>query len=265
MSVGLVDWGGVPGIGPKFESQENQVWWGHENLQIRDPLAIVASTATDVGNTPTSVLRAGLVMGKITASGKWGAYSVSATNGLEVALGVLSHAVQMLDPTGVAADRQGITILIGGLLKGGSLYGLDANARRQLSRRFIFDDDLLGVSGSSFAGGAFLREISKAADYTVVAADNLTEFVATAAAVFTLPAIGKGYRFKFRQTADANLTISSAEGENIVAFNNATADGIAFSTAGNKIGAGAIVYSNAAGDKWIYETIGAHTLTVVDA
>ena len=265
MSIGLVDWGGTPGIGPKFESQENQVWWGHENLQIRDPLAIIASTATDATNSPTSVLRAGLVLGKITASGKYGPYDPAATDGRERAIGVLTHAVQMLDPTGVAADRQGITILIGGLLKGPALYGLDGTARRHLSRRFIFDDDLTGLYGSSLAGGGWLREISKAADYTVVAADNFTEFVATAAAVFTLPAIGKGLRFKFRQEADANLTISSAEGENVVAFNNATADGISFVTAGNKIGAGAIVYSNAAGTKWIYETLGAHTLTVVDA
>jgi hypothetical protein len=263
MSIGIQSAVGAgPGIQSKVESQERQVWWGHENLRIFDPMPAIKSTAVDSGNTPTTHLRGGLVMAKITSGGLWAEYDPSQTDGRQIARGVLMGGLSMLSTSGAAEQKQGV-ILIGGLLKASQLLGLDASARQQLSRTFIFDDDIQG----RIWGGSFFQEVSKAANYTVVAADNLTEFVATAAVDFTLPAIGRGYRFKFRQTADADLNVISAEGDNIVAEGNATADQVGFATSSEKIGGAFIVYSNRAGDAWVVEnaSAGNNTVTVTDA
>lgn len=260
--MGRFNVGGGPGMSTTRTSFENQWWWGHENLRILDALPLIVSTAIDAGASPTSVLREGLIMAKVTASGKWAEYDVTQTDGREVARGILIGTQSMLNTTtGVVEDKNGgpFEIAIGGLAMAAKLYGLDSNARRQLSLRFVFDDDVPGHHW----GGAFIREIVKITDYTVVAADNFTEFVLrTATGVFTLPAIGKGYRFKFRSEVNAALGILSPEGNNIVALNDVAATSATFQTANMMIGAGAIVYSNAAGDKWIFENRSAGTATV---
>lgn len=260
--MGRFNLGGGPGISAKRESFENQWWWGHESLRIFDALPLIVSTAIDAGASPTTVLRSGLVMGKVTASGKWAEYDITQTDGREVARGILEGTVNMLNSTtGAVEDKHGgpHEIIIGGLAMASKLFGLDANARRQLGSRFLFDDE---VSGRLW-GGSFLREVVKITDYTVVAADNFTEFVLrTATGVFTLPAIGKGYRFKFRSEVNAAMGILSPEGNNIVALNDVAATSATFQTAGQMLGAGAIVYSNAAGDKWIFENRSAGTAAV---
>lgn len=250
--MGRFNTGGDPGIHLKVMSAHRQVWWGHENLRILEELPKIVSTAVDATNTPTTDLRAGLVLGKVTSSGLWKQYDPAATDGSQQARGVLLSDLRMLNVTSGAVENKTGSILVGGLVKAAELIGLDSAARVQMARMFIFDDDFPGRGW----GGAWANEVSKAADYTVVAADNMTEFVATAAVNFTLPAIGKGYRFKFRQQADANLTVTSAEGDNIVANNDASADSVSAQTASNKIGAAFTVYSNLAGTKWIVEFSG---------
>lgn len=258
--MSLLNLNALPGFQPLAQSEENQVWFGHENLRLFDPLPVIGAAAVDAANTPTTTLRNGLVLAKKTADGLWYEYDPTQTDGREVAAGVLIQSLSMLNiVTGVVSNKNG-RILVGGLLKASALIGLDRGARRQLASRFTFDDDFAGADW----GGGFKRELAKAANYAVVAADNNTEFVATAAAVFTLPAIGKGYRFKFRNQADTNMGVASAEGTNMVALNNAGASSVTFSTAGQKIGGAVIVYSNKAGDKWIVEnaSAGANTITV---
>lgn len=258
--MGRFNVGGAPGIHVKQQTQEKQIWWMHENLRVFDNLPKIVSTAVDSTNTPTTDLRSGLVLGKVTSSGKWKQYDPTATDGSQQAQGVLLGGVRMMNVvSGVVEDKDG-EVLVGGFLKAGQLIGLDSAARIQLAQRFVFDDDLVGRGW----GGPLAREVSKAADYVVVAADNMTEFVATAAVNFTLPAIGKGYRFKFRQTADANMGVVSAEGDNMIGMNDASADSATFSTSSQKIGAALNVYSNLAGDKWIIENVsaGANAVTL---
>ena len=137
----LSDISGLPGINAAVESQEKQVWWGHENLQIIDPQQIMVSTAVDASSTPTTTLRAGLVLGRITASGKWREYLNGSADGSETAKGVLLQDVQMLGNDAVARDAQGV-ILIGGLVKASQLNGIDAAGRTDMANRFFFDDDI---------------------------------------------------------------------------------------------------------------------------
>ena len=82
--------------------------------------------------------------------------------------------------------------------------------------------------------------------------------------MFTLPALANGYKFGFRVQADQTITVASAAGDDMVAFNDASADSVAFSTGGAKVGGLVVVYTNPAGTKWIVEdhSAGANTITV---
>ena len=104
----------------------------------------------------------------------------------------------------------------------------------------------------------------KDADYTLTAADHGKLLFATAAAAFTLPAKAEGLAFRFFQSADAN--ISAVGSTDIITFNNAGASSVAFSTAGNKIGAAFMlecVDIDGAGTlKWVFTQLCKHTLTV---
>lgn len=72
-------------------------------------------------------LVAGTVLGKITASGKYAAYSNAAADGTEVAAGILFEAV---DAT--AADKSGVMIARHAEVNGDELTGNDANGTADL-------------------------------------------------------------------------------------------------------------------------------------
>lgn len=248
--MAILNSNGMPGIQASISSAEAQVWYGHENLKILAQDATIGAAAIDAGNSPTSQLRPGLVMAKKDADGFWYEYDATQTDGREVARGVLVRGVGMLNVTsGAAENKVGPEIMIGGQLKAAALNGLDATARLQMVN-FTFDDQLPSIS--RFNDG-FLREVSKAANYTVLASDNVTEFVATAAVVFTLPAIQKGLRFKFRQQANASLHVAAASAV-LVGLNSATLNSVTFNTAGQMLGAAVTIRSNDAGTKWIAES-----------
>ena len=81
--------------------------WGEET----DFAIQISSTARDIGNTPsTSLLRGGLVMGKITSGGKWAAYNAEASDGTETARGILKHSVDLRDIDGTEVDSPGVAM-----------------------------------------------------------------------------------------------------------------------------------------------------------
>src|SRR5512137_1267458 len=69
---------------------------------------LIASTARDAGNTPTTTLRKGLVLGRVTASGKYKEYDADAQDGTEVARVILDDEVDLLDESGSAADTEAL-------------------------------------------------------------------------------------------------------------------------------------------------------------
>ena len=114
----------------------------------------------------------------------------------------------------------------------------------------------------------YANEIAKTADYTVKVAESGTLFTntgATGAVIFTLPARQSLLAYGFLVVADQNLTVVSAAGDDIVVFNDASADSVAFSTSSEKIGGQFFVWCNQAGTKWyvINLSAGANTVTVV--
>ena len=96
----------------------------------------IASTARDSGNTPTTTLRRGLVVGKITASGKYAQYSGAATNGTGTAAGILVHEVDLLGPYASAQDATGL-MLVHGYVKESVCIGLDEDGKADLKHILV--------------------------------------------------------------------------------------------------------------------------------
>lgn len=250
----------MPGMGTPYETSERAILWNSSH-PVMETSEIIVSTTVDATNSTTTQLRPGLLLGKITASGKLGAYSATATDGRDVVYGVLGVHVNMLDPvSGTAGDRTGGKIYLMAPLVASKLLGLDYQARTQMRGRFLFDDSVAGAIGIP-------RTVAKTADYTVLAADNGTLFTNQAAAgavVFTLPALADitvGWSASFFVETDQSVTVTAPSGK-LVAFNNATRTSIAFSTSSEKIGARIDITVNADATKYLANVqLGAETQT----
>ena len=110
-------------------------------------------------------------------------------------------------------------------------------------------------------------EQAKTANYTISAKEAGTMFTnagASGAVVFTLPTLSPYLLFYFRVVADQDVTVGSAAGNDMVAYNDVDASSVAFSTGTQKIGGGLCVFSNAAGTDWhvVNMSAGANTITV---
>lgn len=247
-------YGQQPGMGAAQFTGQSAVATGREGL-LEYGTVIMVSTAVDAGSSPTTVLRSGLVLGKVTASGKYKQHDGTATDGSEVAVLVLNQEMSTLDYAGAAADKEA-HVLVRGVLQAANLPNLSAVSRRQLlaTGRYLFDDDLAAAYGAS---AGMQREAAAAGPtQTLTAADVGTLWVTSAACAFTLPAIAPGLGpFEFLNGADANMSVASAEGDNVITDGDLSADSVAFSTASHKIGGRVRFRANAAGTKWLTEIL----------
>jgi len=235
---------GIPGTGAAVFNQTAALFWGGDEsrLQILRYDAQISSAAIDATMSPTNVLRSGLLLGKITASGLLKEWDPDGSDGSEVLHSVNEFEQRMVDYLGTAQNRFTGVIVQAPLrakelrIQGVSLVGATDEylARRQLHAMGCrLDDDPQG-----FLAGATPRRSVKITNYTVVGDDNGTLFVAkTADATFTLPAIKAGLTFEFMRLDDFELVVASAEGDNMIVGNDASADSITFTTAGQQIGA----------------------------
>jgi len=254
-------YGIVPGLTTSRETYEAEFRWGSQYQGVFAN-ALIDGAAVDSGNSPTYELRPGLLLGQVISTGKYKQYSPTATDGSEVAAAVLIEALRMQDFNGTNVDRF-YAVLVGGPVQGAKILGLDLMARQQMGK-FIFDD-IFAIPGNHWF--PWKRFQTKTAAYTLVANDNFTLFDnvgATTAITFTLPTLANGYLFGFSVQAAQNVTVASSAGDDMIAYNDASADSVAFSTGGSLIGGQVWVYSNPAGTKWIVEdhSAGANTITV---
>lgn len=259
MSSTMGDWMALPGPQAARETAETNFLWFRGATAVFQNGVVVLSSTLDSGSSTTTQLRAGLLMGKITSSSKYTQYSPTATDGSQVVAGVLVYPVSMIGPDGVAVDKMNV-LVVGGCVKNASLQGLDAQARQQMRGRFIFDDDYQGNYTYPWR-----QELSKTANYTVTAADKGTLFDnagAVGAVIFTLPTLANGLCYGFSVQADQNVTISSAAGDDMIAPNDASADSVAFTTGGDKVGAMVVVYSNPGATKWVVEKRCSNAMTI---
>ncbi len=246
-------YGIFPGITTSRETYEAEFRWGSQ-FQGVFTNALIDGNSIDSGNTPTFELRPGLLLGQVISTGKWKNYSNTATDGTEVAAGILIEGLRMLDFSNVATDRF-YAVLVGGPVQAAKILNLDNMARQQMDK-FIFDD-IFNIQGSHWY--PFKRMQVKAANYTIVAADNHTIFDntgATGEVDLTLPAILPGYFFALRASVAQVFKFISNEGSNVIgtALTNSSVSVTA-------IGGVIWIYSNSAGTKWVVEQHGTQTIT----
>ena len=246
---------GAPGIGSDLTTIEKQIFWGGDASKVATWFnGVILSSTTDDNNTPTTVLRPGLVLGRITSTGKFAAYDPTATNGAEIAIAVLAHELRMTDFNAVAGDRV-MAVCVAGNIRGNKLIEsgatsdtLNKMARAQMHPRFIFDDDLAGNRHP------WENVVAKTADYTVLLADNnkmFTTLGASATVSFTLPAVERGLRFRFHSQADQTMKVISVGTDDMVVFNDLAADNIYFETASEIIGGVIEVTADSLGTSWL--------------
>ena len=262
-SAFFAGFGNAPGIGAAVETFEQAITWGRQASLIYAPV-VISSTATDPTNVPTTLLRPGLCMGIITATGQWSNYSASNSDGTQIAQGILPVGFQMVDPFTQLTQTKAWGMLVGGAIKAANIIGLDNNARAQLSPRFLFDDFLQGVPNDNyrFPWNSF---VSKTASYAIQPTDNFTLFDNTGAAgpiTFTLPPILNGYSIGIRVVTNQNVLVTSNEGANIIALNNASANTLAYQTGAQLIGGYMALFTNPQGTKWILENNSSNAITI---
>ena len=225
-----------PGIGALLATTEREILWGTDDsrlLAIRKS-AVISGATRDAGNSPTTILRAGLILGKVTSTGEYEEYDSDATDGTQIAEVILNREFRAQDFDANNVDRVA-EVLAGGLVRADQLLLLDGQARQQLSPRFLFDDDLFGRYTRL---GMPLTNVQVTGNTTVTAAQTGSRFVSTGADVaFTLPTLAIGLVYEFLMAADQELVVQSVAGDDIVVGNDLSADKVTFTTASEQIGA----------------------------
>lgn len=258
----------APGFTAIQETEEAQIWAsGPDNNHQRFQMKVtIDSTVTDSGNTPTSTLRGGLVMGLKDSDGNAYAYDADANDGTQKIIGVLEKHVNMLDRFGTAEDKFS-KILNSGIIKlAADLVGEDKFAIAVLAR-LGFRFPQVDPHGSLFGFYPKARYF-KAADYTLLDADHGCRFVATAAVNFTLPSlatVGPGYWVHLYNAANTDMVITGAANTILIGdAGGAPSTTITFNTANEKMGGQALMYSDyadAAGSLAWYVLFTARTYT----
>lgn len=275
-------WGSIPGIDDIRENTEAAITWGpwEYNRAFIVP-TLLDGAARDAGNSPTTVLRAGLMLGVNRSSGKASEWDPAATDGTQDFAGILLWD-SISQQLGSDKDRWFGFMLVGGLVKssavlvpGAASAGIDGSTSEYLVRglmsgRYLLDDPYhYGSSGNPNFGG-WKNIVNITANKTLVEADNNTLFTnlgATGAITLTLPAItnSKGQRYGFFNCVNQNIAFAAAAAGDLIGFNNAAADTATLGTAGNKIGgqleALGIGPVGASG-QWAITSKGPHTVTM---
>lgn len=263
-----------PGINAPLGNVENTFYWDKHYLNIFDGGDFLSST-TDAGNTVTTVLRPGLLLGRVYSSGLLKAWNPTGTDGSQYIFGILDNpGMSMADSLGTAKQRHRGGIMVRGAVKpqrllipGQASFGIAGNAyeyliRAQLNQRgfLVYNDPVSDslLSMSKFLGG-YVHIQAKTADYTVNVYESGTLFTtrgASGAVNFTLPTSATlGLHYGFYAAANQNMTITSGTADTLTVLNDLTADTVAFSTASAKVGNMIEVFGDGTG--WLVRISGA--------
>ncbi len=117
------------GYGALREAGDNEYKLSDHGIKVA---VTVDSSARDDGNTTDTTLRKGLVIGRVTATGKYKEYDAGASDGTETAAGILDDETNLLDESGAASDSHA-TMLIHGFVDEDRLIGIDAGGKSDLS------------------------------------------------------------------------------------------------------------------------------------
>lgn len=96
----------IPGQRAAVTNSESNIFWGGDDskIEILRKSVVIDAAARDAGNTPTTTLRKGLILGVITASGKVVQYDNAALDGTQTAKYILDQEIDLLED-GTAVDQ----------------------------------------------------------------------------------------------------------------------------------------------------------------
>lgn len=261
MSGGMGGWG-TPGVGAERTVTESELLWGadHAHNAVLWKSGVVSGAARDDGNTNfTTILRPGLILGKVTSGGEFAEFDSAATDGTEQFAGILDTELRAQDFDAANQDRVFRVIVARAPIKARKLLVEGAafvgHADEFILRRtmamagFVFDDDPVG-----YLTGLHERTVAKTANYTVLTSDNGTLFTNLGAAAkieFTLPAIKKGLHFSFYSEDNDGIEVLSATADTLVVHNDVAADSVDLATTARNIGGRLDVRANSDASKWL--------------
>jgi len=242
---GLGGWSS-PGSGTLEQTTEYEIFWGGDRGKgmVLEQSAAYSGAMRDAGNTPTTTIRGGLLMGKLTSNDHLEEWDADATDGTQELFGVLPIELRAQDfdatntnrnaPVVVRAKLKATALLIPGTA---FTSHVDEFLARQLLQAggSILDDDPQGY----LAGAAQrVEQVTGTTDTLTESQNGTTFFYNNAASVtVTLPTIKAGLEFEIWRTGDEALIVTSAEGDNIVGDNGLAFDTITYTTATEHLGA----------------------------
>lgn len=144
---------GVPGQLSAVFSEENQFLWGGDvtRIPVLMKSCVIDGATREAGNSPTHVLRQGLILGKVTATGKLKQWDNAAADGSETVYGILPVELVMTNPlSGSSEDKVAPIVVFAPVkvnnirIKGDAFVGHadEAACRTELNaKRFMLDDE----------------------------------------------------------------------------------------------------------------------------
>lgn len=153
----------IPSMNAVLEGVENQPWFGRIEQQVWLPDTI-SGAARDAGNTVSTLLRPGLLLGKVTASGLLKEWNPACADGTQNIFGVLGGTVHAQQSGSDQQRYVGFVMVSGNLysdriiIPGNAAEGIVGDALEflvlnQLRRRFLLDRHLGMLDADAFSGG----------------------------------------------------------------------------------------------------------------
>src|SRR3990167_3093412 len=239
---------GLPGIGADRSVTESELLWGADQARngVLWQSAIISGATRDAGNSPTTILRPGLLLGKLDSGSEHEEWDADAADGSQDIAGILDVEMRAQDFDATNADRAFRLIVGRAPLKARKLFiqgsAFVGHADEYLARRqlvaagCVFDDDPFGYKAGL---GSRVARVTGTTDTLTAAENGKTIFYSNAASTtVTLPAIQPGLEYTLIREGDEEFVVTSGEADTIVAGNDLSADSITFTTAAEHIGAG---------------------------
>jgi hypothetical protein len=236
----------TPGQGAAvFTTEREIVAQGFDANQLVFKSAIISGATRDAGNTPTTVLRPGLLLGRLDSGSEYEEWDADAADGTQNIGAVLWKELRAQDFDANNTDRA-FTVLVGRgvlqasklLIQGSALIGHvdEYLARRQLAAaNFQLDDDPFGYKAGQ---GNRMETVTGTTDTLTADQNGMTLLYNNAASVtVTLPAILAGLAYDLIRAADEEFIVVSPTADNVIVGNDLSADGVTFTTASEQIGA----------------------------
>ena len=121
-------------------NQDQRNWLGSQH-GTDAPVTVTLDVSTFTAGThyPDGFLKSGLPLGKITASGKYGLYDDTKTDGRQVCVGFLFTGVDVVSDRGTVASSVGGSMLLHCFIRESKLpVAVDAAGKTDLGARVIF-------------------------------------------------------------------------------------------------------------------------------